>query len=84
MYFFLSSLEFGIYRSGSLNVPDPLSLRNMSSCEFDVVAMDDLYATRVHLKLICKSMFYKRILIIFLHSSHFFSHFACTYDNLLL
>ena len=54
LYLFLIRLGFGISPDGSLSAADPLLLRNMSSCEFDVVAMDTLYATSVHLKLVCK------------------------------
>ena len=54
LYLFLIRLGLGISPDGSLSVADPLLLWNMSSCEFDVVAMDTLYATSVHLKLVCK------------------------------
>ena len=42
--------EVGI---GSLFLESQLP-ESVSTCEFDVVAMDSLYATRVHLKLVCK------------------------------
>ena len=54
LFFFTYPLAFGISRYGSLNAEVPLLPRNMSVCEFDVVAMDPLYATSVHLKLVCK------------------------------
>ena len=49
----LSFSVFGIYSYGTLYLKDSVP-ENMSTCEFDVVAMDPTYATTVHLILACK------------------------------